>query len=235
MGGSKLPWESRSAITTVTAKSISTSRIFPTITTRSTEMKATRPSLTSAFAPESRHLRFRFWAGAQAFSITITTDCSTYSLPTGMSIRVLIYRTGAQPGRSGRCCCAIWMERNSRRCLRQRAVAWQLLYQHEVRRSVTCSMTAISTSFSTTPALRHWSGSESGQGGDSLAKRGQGRNHDSRSRPLLYREGRQRNRCAVRRWPKRDAQHGCDRNVESRLAIVCLWLLQAVPGMLVAG
>jgi len=38
--------------------------------------------------------------------------------------------------------------------------------------------------------------------GDSLPSGAKEEYHDSRRRPLLYRERRQRNRCAVTRWPK---------------------------------
>ena len=45
-----------------------------------------------------------FLGWAPAFSIMTTTDSSTCSLPMGTSIPEWTSRTGAQPGRSARCC-----------------------------------------------------------------------------------------------------------------------------------
>jgi len=111
------------AITTAMVKYL-TYEFFPTITTRFIGMKATRRSPTSVFAL-NRTLTIRFWVGERLLDYD-KTGCSTFSWPNGHVFRELIYRTGAQPGRSARYYCAIWMDRNSRRRLRQGAASQSL-------------------------------------------------------------------------------------------------------------
>jgi len=92
-----------------------TLRIFPTITTRFTGRRR-RDVCRRQLSGRNRDTDDRFWAGARAFSTSITTGGLTFSWPTARVSGVDL-QDGGQPGRSVRCYCAIWMVRNSRRCL----------------------------------------------------------------------------------------------------------------------